>query len=190
MARTQTWVVPEYQGFSWDDTVSLLLGSPDIGVNPAQTTSWPSSTTNPNAARKSSRLLPTPGGVPSRRRREPAVESLSVTADAPSGVLADYGRFRPLFLGGGSRLVISPAQLDPGADCVHRTTWSPRARSATTSRAGSWTRPRGRVSAVAIGEARGACTILWCRIWKDHTSIVMGILRRATLNLVRTVQQD
>ena len=187
MARTQTWVVPEFQVSSSAGGVNQFLGSLGIGIYAAQTTSWVSRTSSHNAARMSSRPLPTPGGVPSRRRREPAVESLSATADASSGVLADYGRFRPLFLGGGSRLVIPPAQPDPGADCVHRTTWSPRARSATTSRP---IRGRGRVSAVAIGEAIGACTIPWCRIWKDHTSIVMGILRRVALDLVRTVQQN
>ena len=86
---------------------------------------WPSSATNPDAARKSSRPLPTPGGVPSRRRRGTAVKSLSVTADAPSGAPADPGRFRPLFLGGGSRLVIPPAQPDSGVGRAHRLMWSP-----------------------------------------------------------------
>lgn len=57
-------------------------------------------------------------------------------------------------------------------------------------RAGPWTRPRGRVSTVAIGKARVACTVPSCRMRKDHASAVMGILHRAALNMVRAVQQN
>lgn len=116
---------PEYQVFSSADAVSLLPGSLGIGGAPARTTSWPSNATSPHAARKLSRSLPTPGGVPSRRRRGTAVKPSSTTADAWSGAQAGPGRFRPLPLSGGLRPVILPAQPDaqhagPGSSRQHQ----------------------------------------------------------------------
>lgn len=158
------------------DSVSPLLGSLEIGVNLAQTTFWPSSATNLNAARKSSRPFSTPGGVPSRRRRGTAVKLLSATADAPSGAPADPGWFSSLSLGGGSR----PHSLLR----VRTVRTGPRGRHARTVHYYISSR------SVAIGEARGARTIPSCRMRKDHASAVTGILHRAALNLMQTLQQN
>ncbi len=75
--------------------------------------------------------------------------------------------------------------------------WSGSALCATISPAGRWMRRPCRNSSAATGASRTACTSPWmpfrkddCRMRKGHAPAVMGILRRAALNLLRMLQQN
>ena len=128
MARTRTWVVPEFQVSFPAGGVNRFLGSPGIGIHAAPTTSWLSMTSSHNAARNAVRPLPTPGQVPSRQRQRGFVKHSSRVRGSLNSAPVRCWNSKLHSQCRGFQMVKPPAPLDPGTDgssefqtrCVHR----------------------------------------------------------------------